>query len=492
MDIVKSLVPSCDSEQGNTQMHQVFNNQKSAYQRNPNPSANTRIDRINRVIDLITSNQKELINATSVDFGHRSSHQAQIADIMATLNSLKYSRDHLKDWMKADTKPVMKPLSWFGARAKVHYQPKGVVGNLSTWNFPVYVSLVPLAGILAAGNHCMIKLSELTPATSELTFQLLQQYFDESEVAGVLGGPEAGAEFSSLPFDHLMFTGGTHIGRSVMRSASANLTPVTLELGGKSPVVISRSADLKMTAERIINGKIINMGQVCLSPDYCFVPEESRDELVQHMKDHFGNLFPTYLNNPDCTSVVNQRHYQRILDYLEDAVQKGAQVEALNPAGESHLQQKKSCHRLPLHLVWNVNNDMKIMQQEIFGPAICIQTYRSMDEAVNYINAHPRPLALYYFGRDATEERRMVEETHSGGIAINDVMTHVSCEELPFGGIGPSGMGYYHGHEGFLTFSHKKSVYRQSRVNFMALAGMLPPYTNKLQKRLDSMTNYPG
>lgn len=451
-------------------------------------SLETRLDRLQRLYRMIGAHQQEIIEACHADFGNRSRHQSQMSEVMAVMGGAEHAMENLAGWMGRDRRKVMFPLNLMGAKARVDYQPKGVVGVLGTWNFPVYTSVSPLAGIFAAGNRAMVKFSELTPKTSALMQSLLAQYFDEKECIGVSGGPEIGAQFAALPFDHIIFTGGTGIGRHILRAAADNLTPVTLELGGKSPVIVGRSYGIRKAAQRIMTGKALNMGQACLAPDYCLVPEEHKEAFIKEVTAHFSSLFPTILDNPDYTSVINARHHQRLTGMLEDAAEKGADLRQINPAGEDFSAQGPGLHKLPMTLVVEPSDDMQVMQEELFGPILCIKTYSQLDECIQYINQRPRPLGLYYFGSDAAEEQRVIESTISGGVTVNDVMVHSSCEDLPFGGIGHSGMGSYHGRDGFLTFSHERAVYRQTGLELMKLSGMLPPYGEKTRKQLDKLT----
>jgi coniferyl-aldehyde dehydrogenase len=383
--------------------------------------------------------------------------------------------------MRAEKRTPNKPLGLFRAKARVEYQPKGVVGVIAPWNFPVNLTFAPLAGIFAAGNRTMIKPSEYTPATSQLMKDMFAKEYDESEVAVFVGGPEVGQEFSSLAFDHLIFTGGTAIAYHVMKAASQNLVPVTLELGGKSPTIISQGADMQDAAEKIMTGKTLNAGQICLAPDYVLMPKGKSGEFRQAAEKSVSEMFPTIKDNPDYTSVINRRHYDRLQGYLADAKEKGAEVVEINPAGEDFSQQPHN--KMAPHLVFNVNEDMKIMQEEIFGPILPVKEYDEVGDAINYVNEHARPLGLYYFGKDKKEEKDVINKTTSGGVTINDVIMHVSMEDLPFGGIGPSGMGSYHGHEGFLEFSHRKAIYTQSPFGFVA-SMFRAPYGEKHRKLL--------
>jgi len=329
----------------------------------------------------------------------------------------------------------------------------------------------------------MIKPSEFTPATSELMARMLRSAYDETEVAVVTGGPAVGEAFSRQPFDHLLFTGATSIAYHVMRAAAENLVPLTLELGGKSPVIISKTAKMDETAAKIMTGKTLNAGQICLAPDYVFVPESRVDEFVTAATKSVTMMFPTMKDNPDYTSIINRRHYDRINSYVDDAKNKGAKLVEINPANEDFSQQQ--AHKIPPTLVLNPTDDMKVMQDEIFGPVLPVKTYKHLDEVLGYVNAHDRPLGLYYFGDDAAEERTVLDRTTSGGVTVNDVIMHVSMEDLPFGGVGPSGMGSYHGLDGFRTFSHAKAVYTQSKAKMVAEM-FRPPYGEKTRKMLAS------
>jgi len=479
----RSESETCESDR----MREIFDLQRAAAVDDGLVTAETRIDRLERVRRLIGRNQDAIVEACNADFGNRSRHQSRMSEILAVMTGMKHAADHVKSWMGQDRRKVMFPLNLLGARARVEYKPKGVVGTLGTWNFPVYTSILPLAGILAAGNRTMIKLSEVTPETSALLQRLIADAFDQAECAAVTGGPDLGAEFARLPFDHIIFTGGTGIGRHILRAAAENLTPVTLELGGKSPVIVGRSYDLAKAARRVMIGKALNLGQACLSPDYCLVPRERIEEFVAAASKQFTEMFPTILDNPDYTSVINERHHGRLASMVADARAKGGDVRELNSAGEDFARQTTGLHKMPMTLVVEPTDEMRVMQEELFGPVLCIKGYDSIDDCIGYINSKGRPLGLYYFGEDPAEERKVLDHTISGGVTINDVMTHSGCEDLPFGGIGPSGMGSYHGREGFLEFSHRRAVFRQTKLDLMKLAGMLPPYGHKCEKQLDRM-----
>ena len=457
------------------EMQAVLDRQKQAYLAEGIVSVETRIDRIDRAIAILQNHGDKLSDAMAADFGHRSIDQSRATDIEGSVGPLKHAKKHIRQWMKPEKRKVMFPLGLFGAKGRVEYQPLGVIGCISPWNFPVNLTFAPLGGIFAAGNRTMIKPSEFTAQTSELMKELFTQAYDEHEVAVFTGGPDVGGAFSRLPFDHLLFTGATSVAKHVMRAAAENLVPVTLELGGKSPVVIGRSANIQHAASNIMAGKTMNAGQICLAPDYVFLPEESRDEFVEAARDSVATMYPNIKDNPDYTSVVNEHHFDRLNRYLDDARTKGAQVVEINPAEEDFSQQEH--HRIPPTIVLDPTDDMQVMQDEIFGPILPVKQYNDLDEPLDYINSHDRPLGLYYFGEDKTEEDKVLNHTTSGGVTVNDVVMHVAQEDLPFGGVGPSGMGSYHGIDGFKNFSHAKAIYTQSKtVAKMAAKMMRPPY----------------
>ncbi|NBB16316.1 aldehyde dehydrogenase family protein [Caulobacter sp. SLTY] len=464
-------------------MQGILDRQKAAHLRDGAPTAEQRIERIDRCIGLLVDNAKAIEDALNADFGNRSREATQLTDIAGSIGPLKHARDNLRKWMKPEkrkTTPAI--LGLFGAKAEVVYQPKGVVGVISPWNFPVNLTFAPLAGVLAAGNRAMIKPSEFTPATSDLMKTMFGSVFSEEEIAVIVGGPEVGQAFSELAFDHMIFTGATSIARHVMRAAAANLVPLTLELGGKSPVIISRSADMATTAARVMNGKTLNAGQICLAPDYVLTPEESVGEFVTQAKAAVTRMFPTIKDNPDYTAVVAQRHYDRIMGYIEDAKAKGAEIVEIKPDGEDLTQQEH--RKIAPTLILNPTDDMKVMQEEIFGPVLPVKTYKTLEEATGYINANERPLGLYWFGTDEAEKAKVLTTTTSGGVTVNDVIMHVAQEELPFGGVGPSGMGSYHGQDGFKEFSHRKAIYTQIKKDIGPLVAMRPPYGAAIRKML--------
>ncbi len=463
-------------------MQHMLARQRAAFTAAMPESLEVRRDRMDRAIALLVDNAEALAAAVSADFGHRSRDQTLMTDILPSVSALKHARKHLARWARGERRSPTFPLGLLGARARVDYLPKGVVGVVAPWNFPVGMVFVPLAGILAAGNRALIKPSEFTPRTSALMAELIAACFDATELAVVTGGPDVGIAFSKLAFDHLIFTGATGVGRHIMRAAADNLVPVTLELGGKSPTIIGRSANLAQAGERIALGKLMNAGQICLAPDYLLVPEEQADAAVASVIAGAKSLYPSLLANDDYTAVVNARNRDRLVAYLDDARAKGAELIEVNPAGEDFSGSNGT--KMPLTIVRGVTEDMAVMREEIFGPILPILTYGHIDEAIDYVNAHDRPLGLYYFGHDQGEEERVLARTISGGVTVNDVLFHNAMEDLPFGGIGPSGMGNYHGQDGFRTFSHARAVYHQPRLDIAGLAGFKPPYGAKTAKTL--------
>ncbi len=458
----------------------ILDRQKAAFLRDGPPSAAIRMDRLDRAIDLLLKNQNALCEAMSQDFSHRSVHQSRITDIYAPIEALKHARRHVRKWMRTRRRPTPFPINLSFAQGRLRYQPRGVVGVISPWNFPVNLCFTPLAGIFAAGNRAMIKPSEFTPATSALFVQLFSQSYDETEVAVVTGDADVGVAFSKQPFDHLIFTGSTSVGRHVMRAAADNLVPVTLELGGKSPTVVGNSADVEHAALKIVAAKMLNAGQICLAPDYVFCPADRVDRFVEAAKRVALKLYPDARDNDDYTAIISERHRDRLLAVVEDAKSKGATVHEVNPDGVDFAE--NGGRKLPLTILTDVTDDMQALQDEIFGPVLPIRPYHEIGEVIDYVNARPRPLALYYFGDDGPERRRLLDRTTSGGVTLNDCIYHVTCEDLPFGGVGQSGMGAYHGWEGFLTFSHARAVFQQSPLD--ALKIMRPPYGPALEKAL--------
>ncbi len=444
------------------------------------PDAAERKRRLQKAVDLLVDNQDAIVRALDRDYAGRP-EMTTLSELLMPINHLKDAIKNVGTWMKPERRKVSFPLNLFGARAQIRYQPKGVVGIMSPWNFPIAMIVNPLSNALAAGNRVMIKPSEFNPATADLIAELFPKYFADDEVVVVAGGPEVGAAFAALPLNHILFTGATSIGKKVMEAASRNLTPVTLELGGKSPTIVSRSADVADAAGRIISGKANNAGQVCLSPDYVFVPSEALEPFITTCRETFRTQFPTVLGNADYNAMINERHHARILMYLEEAHEAGLRVENLGTE-----EPKEGDRRIPIHVVVNPTEDLAVMNDEIFGPILVVKTYDDVDACIDYVNAHPTPLGLYWFGKDDHEKDRVLDNTLSGGVTVNEVIMHVSCVDLPFGGVGNSGVGSYHGREGFKTFSHARSVYTDGKLNLAKLAGALPPYTERGKKMLGS------
>lgn len=460
-------------------MREILDRQRAAFMVAMPEPLSVRRDRLKRATAMVADHADRFCDALSEDFGHRSREQSMITDIAASVAPLRHAEKHLGRWARAERRPTMFPLGLLGAKARIEYQPKGVVGVISPWNFPVNLVMGPLAGVFAAGNRAMVKTSEYTPAVAALFEELCPRYFNADELAFVSGAADVGRAFSELPFDHLIFTGATGIARHILHAAADNLVPVTLELGGKSPVLLGRDADVARATERVALGKMLNAGQICLAPDYMLVPEEREADVVAGLIDAASAMYPRLIDNPDYTAIINDRHFARLTDWVEDARAKGAEVIAVNPANEDFGA--SNTRKMPLTIVRGATDGMKVMQEEIFGPVLPVRSYARIDDAIAEVNRRDRPLALYHFSRDADEARHVLDRTVSGGVTLNDVIFHVSQEELPFGGIGPSGMGAYHGEAGFRTFSHARSIFRQSNLDVAKLAGMKPPYGKATQ-----------
>ncbi|MCJ9429100.1 coniferyl aldehyde dehydrogenase [Kordiimonas marina] len=461
-----------------------LNKQRQAYLAEGFVTAEVRKDRLRRALAALLDHKDDFIRLISEDFGNRSAETTLFADVVASAGALKDAIKHVDKWMKPSKRSLMFPLGLLGARAEVVPQPKGVIGLITPWNFPLTMVFVPLAQMLAAGNRVVIKPSEHTPRTSAFLAEVVAEHFDESEVTVVQGAVETSQAFSAQPWDHLMFTGAPVVGKLIMRAASENLTPVTLELGGKSPVVVGKSADLDAVVERVATIKHLNAGQICLAPDYLNIDAGRKDEFVKRYTKKVESMYPTMLANDQYTSIISARHRERLEGYIKDAEEKGADVRIINPGSEDFGGQNQA-NKLPSALILNPTDDMKVMQEEIFGPILPVRTYDRTKEVIDYVNGRPRPLALYYFGQDKAEEREVLTRTTSGGVTVNDVLWHGAHENLPFGGVGNSGMGHYHGYDGFLEFSHQKSVLRHPKLSIGNLLGIVPPYTDKLRKNVE-------
>lgn len=441
------------------------------------PDYDARMKSLDKLEKSILKHKEGIVRAISTDFGNRSRHETLLAEVLTTLNGIKHTRAHLHEWMEPEPRET-----WWAAlpaRCEILKQPLGVVGVIAPWNYPVNLALAPLVYALAAGNRVMIKPSELTPKTAEIIDTIVRDAFAEDEVAVFTGGFEVGVAFSKLPFDHLLFTGSTSVGKIIMRAAAENLVPVTLELGGKSPAIVSENYSLKAAAEKIMRGKLFNAGQTCIAPDYVFLPKGRVEAFVEECKAAVAAMYPTLADNPDYTSIVNGRHYDRLAKYLADAEGKGAKIVELNPAKEELPAESR---KMIPRIVLGATDEMTVMEDEIFGPILPVHGYGSMEEAIDYVNSHPRPLALYYFDNDDSRVQDVLTKTTSGGACVNDTLLHFAQEDMPFGGVGPSGMGQYHGREGFETFTKKKGVLYQSR--FSGVKAIAAPYKGTIDMGL--------
>lgn len=447
----------------------LLGRQRAALLRDGPPSLETRRANLTKLRRAVLGRKAALEAALDADFGHRSRHETAIMEILALTWGIDYLHRNLRRFMRRERRRVALPMRF--ARAHVECQPLGVIGIVAPWNYPLSLALMPLATALAAGNRAMIKPSELTPATSDAVAALVAQTFSEDEVAVVTGDATVGAAFAALTFDHLFFTGSTAVGRAVMRAASEHLVPVTLELGGKSPVLVDCGQPLDRVAADIAYGKLANAGQTCIAPDYVLLPERDVDAFVTAWGTAVASFYPHGPASQDYSSIVNEHHYHRLRGLLDDARVKGARIVE---TGLSPEHAKGRAHTLPPILVLNVHDGMRIMHEEIFGPVLPIVTYRELGEAIAYVNARPRPLALYYFGSSATNRTRVLTHTTSGGVTVNGTLMHYVQDDLPFGGVGPSGLGAYHGIEGFRAFSHRKAVFDVARWNGGAL--LRPPF----------------
>jgi coniferyl-aldehyde dehydrogenase len=441
---------------------------KAAQRKGGSSSCDERIRGLDRLERVLLGRKSAIAAAISRDFGNRSIHETLAGEILTIRSSIQHAKAHLCDWMEPEEREV--GWAYLPSSAQVIPQPLGVVGIISPWNYPVQLSLSPLVSALAAGNSAMIKPSELVPETAMMLRELLGEAFDGDQVSVVIGGPEVGEHFAHLAFDHLFFTGSTRVGKLVMRAASENLVPVTLELGGKSPAIVGANCSVRAAATQIMAGKLFNVGQTCIAPDYAMVPIEARDAFVDACRASVSKMYPTLRENPDYSTIITEEHLARLRRLVDDARSRGARVLELNPANEP----LEGTRILAPALVLDATDEMLVLKEEIFGPILPILTYRHLDEAIGYVNDHPRPLALYYFGRDRVAIERVLAETISGGVTVNETLLHLLQDDLPFGGVGASGMGHCHGREGFETFTKKKPVFRQSRIGARWL--LHPPY----------------
>ncbi|MBF0203819.1 MAG: coniferyl aldehyde dehydrogenase [Desulfamplus sp.] len=487
----------------------IFEAQQSAFYKKPMPSADERMDNLHRLEQGMLKYRTKLIAAANMDFGCRSEDETMLAEIIPSVEDIRYIRKNVKKWMKPShrkTGILFKP-----AKAMVIYQPLGVVGIITPWNYPIYLSMGPLAGALGAGNRAIIRMSKNTPETAKTLQTMIREFFHEDHVALMTANEGSGSAFATKKWDHLFFTGSTSVGRQIMKAASSNLTPVTLELGGKSPAIISAKFPMKDAAERIAFGKIFNMGQTCVAPDYVLCPRAQVNEFVRLFKGSIEKMYPTMKNNPQYTSIINEQEYSRLQQMVVDAKSKGAQIISINPSNESfsfnladglpggvdqnrgdivntaknRAIQSVNTRKIPVTLLLNVTDQMLVMQDEVFGPLLSVIPYDKPEDAINFVNSRPRPLAIYYFDYDNTQVNYFLTHTHSGGVLVNDTLVHVPQDDLPFGGIGDSGMGQYHGYEGFLTFSKAKGVLIKHKFNSGKF--VYPPYGSKIHQLLYKM-----
>lgn len=452
-------------------LKEQFKQQQQAYLKAPYPSASQRKDALRQLRRQLQRYQEALAQAMSEDFGWRAHSECLMFDVLAPVLEINHCIRHVGRWMRPSRRST--ELLFLTNRIAVHYQPKGVVGVIVPWNFPVYLAVGPLAAALAAGNRVMIKMPEITPRTNAVLRTLLGEVFATDQVVVVDENLPNPNDFTALPFNHIVFTGSSAVGRIVMQTAAQNLTPVTLELGGKSPALVSKTCDVSAAASSIAHGKLVNAGQICVSPDYALVPKAALPEFIDELQKAFTALYSGEgAQSVDFTSIVNENHFERLQGLLKDAQDKGAQIISCGTIGADR--------KMPLQIVTQVSNDMRVMQEELFGPILPIQTYDTIDEAIAYINQGLRPLALYYFGHDANERDRVLKQTHSGGVTVNGCAWHVINHDAPFGGVGNSGMGTYHGVEGFKELSHAKTVFKRHR--WFPIGLFYPPYGNIVQK----------
>ena len=456
--------------------------QRSSFRSEGEVTYAVRVDRLKRLKTLIIENKKEFAATTKREFnGARSYEFSLFSEFASKVEGIDYSIKHLKEWMRPEKSKTTKPMNFLGGTSQVKYFPKGVIGIISPWNLPFGLTVAPLTSALAAGNRAMLKPSEYVPETAALFAEVVPKYFSPDEVAVVTGDLDVSQSFAELPFDHILFTGSSSVGSRVMEAASKNLVPLTLELGGKSPVVIGRSSKLDLAGTRLTFGKLLNGGQLCLSPDYVLVPDELEESLITRVTYEAESMYPNITQNDDYAGVFNEKNYARLMNYINDAVAKGAK---LTVVGGENSRTPENNLRMPLHILQNVNEDMQVMHEEIFGPILPVMTYKDIDEVPDKIEPRRNPLALYYFGKDKSEQNFILNNVQSGGVCINDITLHYVQEDLPFGGIGASGMGAYHGPEGFKSMSHARAIYSQTMIDVLPIIGARPPFGEKFKNKI--------
>ena len=462
-----TLLDSVFEEHKNTNINFLF------------PSEKQRIEDIRKLKKALIFHQQALLDAMKDDFGHRSEDDAKFGDILTTVLNANYAIKHIKRWMKASKRHIH--VLFQPASAQVQYQPLGVVGIITPWNYPVFLALGPLITALSAGNTAIIKMSEFTPATNNVMKKLIASVFQTNQVSVICGGASVAAHFTTLKFDHIVFTGSTTVGRKVMQSAAKNLTPVTLELGGKSPVIIAPDIDIKTAVSRFLMAKTLNSGQTCVAPDYVFCQQEKIPTLVNELKKQFAQMYPTVFNNVDYSCIINNAQYKRLTGLVTDAQQKGAVIIPLSDETVNDEEKVNDTSRkIPLTLILDANEAMLAMQDEIFGPLLPIVPYKHMSEVIRYINQRPTPLALYLMSFDKQTQTTILKSTKAGGVCINEAAFHVAQDDFPFGGVGESGIGHYHGHEGFLALSKAKPIF--SRGKFSLGSIISPPYNTRIHQ----------
>ncbi|ASP40812.1 coniferyl-aldehyde dehydrogenase [Bacterioplanes sanyensis] len=460
-------------------MQDVFRHQRQAYRQHPMPTAAERLADLQKLKAAVLKHQDALAQAVNQDFSCRSVDETRIAEIMTTVEGINYTSKRLRRWMKPSRRHVS--MLFMPSSNQVMYQPLGVVGIMVPWNYPIQLALLPLMTALAAGNRAMIKMSEFTPATNQALKRVLAEIFDDSQVAIIEGEVEVSSAFAELPWDHLIFTGSTAVGRIVMGAAAKNLTPVTLELGGKSPAIIGPGANMQDAVERICFGKSLNAGQTCIAPDYVLVEEGRQQEFIDTYQSTFARMYPSIRDNQDYTAIINERQFERLHSWVREASEQGASVTVVNPANEDFSGTRK----MPLHIIEHAAADTKVMQEELFGPVLPVVGYQQLSHAIDYVNDRDRPLALYLFSYDRQIQQTVLEQTHAGGVTINDTLMHIAQDDMPFGGVGPSGMGHYHGKEGFLSLSKAKAVHKKGKFNSGQF--IYPPYGGALQQLIQKL-----
>jgi coniferyl-aldehyde dehydrogenase len=477
-----NIVPETEQETLRQKLNSCLDLQRQAYLANPIVSYQQRKADLLSLKKMLVENQDDIIAAISKDYGNRSKHETIFAEVVTVLQTVNDALKHLKSWMKPQRRKIDLTL-YPGAKNRVYPQPLGVVGMIIPWNFPINLSMTGLVSVFSAGNRAMVKMSENSRHLTRLLMEISGKYFNRDKLAFFEETGGVGIEFSQLPFDHLIFTGSGQTGRKVMAAAAKNLVPVTLELGGKCPAIIAPDYDLKKAVERILFVKLFNAGQICTNVDYVFIPSDKRQQFIDLCSDYIAEHCPD-INSNDYTSIIDDIAYRRVLDTITDAKDKGATVINLQPNQES----AEGMRKVPPHLILDTTEEMTIRHRETFGPLLMVHTYDNAQDVIDYINMRDRPLAIYPFSNNKALVQRYIDSTMSGGVSVNDALFHVAQHDLPFGGVGASGMGHYHGFDGFLTFSKLRPVFYQA--NFTAMKFLAPPYGNFATKVLNFLTKF--